>query len=269
MDSAGIRRVAAAAEVTELRPGKIQAVLFDLGDTLINFGPVRKFDLLEKASRMSYAYLQELGQTVGGFRWYHFWNSNAIRLRLLASTVTGNDFDSMMALQFYGRRRGLKLSPAEWEELNWRWYSPLVDQAWVEEDLCESLQTLREMDLRLGIVSNTFVNGSSLDRHMERVGILEFFEMRMYSYELTCRKPARRIFDEAAQRIGVEPGRILFVGDRLDKDVYGSRRAGMNPVLKRAYTNQGKTAPAGVPVIDRIAELPDVVRSFNGEAQPA
>lgn len=252
-----------------MRAGKIQAILFDLGDTLINFGPLRTFDLFERASANSYAYLKETGQPVGGFRWYHFWNANAIRLRLLVSLVTGNDFDSLRSLKFYGDRRGFKLDEPQWQELNWQWYRPLVDQSWVEEDVVDSLRTLRDMDLRLGIVSNTFVNGISLDRHMDMVGISEFFEMRMYSYELTCRKPDRRIFDEAARRIGVEPGRILFVGDRIDKDVYGARRAGMIPVLKRAYTNSSKTVPAGVPVIDRISELPDLVKSFNGEERPA
>ena len=156
------------------------------------------------------------------------------------------------------------------QELNWRWYQPLAEQARIEADLVETLRTLKAMDLKLGIVSNTFINGSSLDRHLEQVGLLEFFEMRLYSYELPCRKPDRRIFDEAVRRIGVEAGRILFVGDRIDKDVIGSRQAGMIPVLKRAYTNNGKAVPAGTAVIERLAELPELVcRSHDRKpAQP-
>lgn len=251
------------------RTGKIQAVLFDLGDTLIDFGPLRQFDLFEKASRQSYEFLKSQGQPVGGFAWYRFWNANAIRLRVLLSTITGNDFDSLTALQHYGRRKGFTLTEAQWQELNWRWYQPLAEQARIEADLVETLRTLKAMDLKLGIVSNTFINGSSLDRHLEQVGLLEFFEMRLYSYELPCRKPDRRIFDEAVRRIGVEAGRILFVGDRIDKDVIGSRQAGMIPVLKRAYTNNGKAVSAGTAVIERLAELPELVRSFNGQENPA
>ena len=47
-----------------------------------------------------------------------------------------------------------------------------------------------------------------------------------------------------------------------------AKKAWMNPVLKRAYTNSSKTVPPGVPVIDRIAELPEIVRLFNGEERP-
>ena len=252
-----------------MRLGKIQAILFDLGDTLINFGPLRIFEIFEQASQKSYDYLKKMNQPVGGFQWYHFLNANAIRLRLLMSFFSGNDFDSLEALKFYGKQRGFSLNHEQWEELNWHWYRPLVDLASVEDDLAGSLQVLKDMELELGIVSNTFVNGTSLDRHLEIAGILEFFPMRLYSYEMTCRKPDRRIFEEAAKRIDAAPDRILFVGDRINKDVEGALKVGMIPVLKRAYTNKGKTVPEGVHVIERISELADIVRSYNGQEEPA
>ncbi len=37
----------------------------------------------------------------------------------------------------------------------------------------------------------------------------------------------------------------------------------MNPVLKNSYTNTGKKPPDGVPVINAVSELPEMVEKIN------
>jgi len=44
-------------------------------------------------------------------------------------------------------------------------------------------------------------------------------------------KPSREIFLHAAAQLGLKPGELLMVGDRLDTDVLGARRAGIGTVL--------------------------------------
>lgn len=241
----------------------VQAVLFDLGETLLLFGRLKATDLFEQAARCSYAYLKQLGQPIGRFGIYRFWNLWGIRLHLLASYLTGSDFDSLSILKRYGRKKGLTLSESEWEELNWQWYRPLAEKARIEPQTAETLDTLRRMGLRLGIQSNTFIHGSSLDRHLRQVGLLEFFDLRLYSYQFSFRKPDPRIFAEAARRLQTQPHQIAFVGDRMDKDVRGALRAGMIPVLKEAYTNRKKRVPAGVFRIQYLSELPDLIKRLN------
>jgi HAD superfamily hydrolase (TIGR01662 family) len=179
--------------------------------------------------------------------------------------VTGRDFDSLAVLRKYGTRRGFGLSAEQWQQLNWLWYEPLRQRAWVEPGLAETLAELAEAGLKLGIVSNTFVSGSTLDRHLAEEGLISFFDTRVYSCEFGLRKPNKRIFLEAARQVGAEPANIIYVGDRVNKDVKGALRAGMQPVLKNAYTNVGKKPPAGVERIDSISELPDLVGKINGD----
>ena len=45
------------------------------------------------------------------------------------------------------------------------------------------------------------------------------------------RKPSRRIFDHASERLGVPSSQCVFVGDELDWDIAGSAAAGMRPIL--------------------------------------
>jgi len=147
----------------------------------------------------------------------------------------------------------------------WHWYEPLCAQTQVERDLVETLTQLKDFGLKLGIVSNTFANREPLERHMEKVGILGFFPVRLYSYELGMRKPDARIFRIAAEKIGEGLENILFVGDRIDKDIRPALKGGMAAALKNAYTNAGKATPPGAWRISRIAELPDLIEKATAK----
>jgi len=243
---------------------RIRAVLFDLGETLVNFGKIDSGRLFKEAGRRSYTFLKKLNQPVGRFRRYFWRNMWGLYVRYYISLITGRDFDSLALLEKYGRMRGFNLSREEWQELNWLWYEPLRKRARTEPDLAETLTKLTEAGLKLGIVSNTFVSAGALDRHLTEEGLIGFFDTRVYSCEFGFRKPDKRIFLEAARQVGAEPANIIYVGDRINKDVKGALRAGMKPVLKKAYTNAGKKAPDGVERIDNIAELPELVQAING-----
>ncbi len=241
----------------------IQAVLFDLGDTLLEFGRVDVWRLFHEAATNSYAYLQHLGKPVRGLGRYKWASFCVIRLKLLISNWTRRDWDSLAMLRQIGARGGYDMTEEQLRELNWRWYEPLVKRAEVEPDLADTLTNLRQMGLRLGIVSNTWVNGDALERHLEQLGLLDFFDVRVYSHSFGFRKPDRRLFRQAAERLGVLPTDVVFVGDRIDTDVRGALKAKMTPVLKYAHTNARKRPPEGIARIQRLSELPALVRQLN------
>lgn len=241
---------------------RIEAVLFDLGETLLNFGRLDRAALFEEAVSRSYSYLKELAQPVGSlgaYRRIHIWG---IRWHLLKSWLTGDDFNSLELLKAYGRKRGFTLSDQQWEELNWQWYVGLSRKGAVEKDTAQTLRNLQDMGLKLGLLSNTFVHKSSLERHLQQEGLLELLPVRVYSYEFPFRKPDVRIFSAAADRMGIPAHRTVYVGDRMDNDVKGALAAGMLPILKKAYTNRDKPVPADIACIERIAELPGLIRKI-------
>ena len=135
--------------------------------------------------------------------------------------------------------------------------------ATTEPKIKETLTTLKNSGLKLGIVSNTFVNGCSLEKHLEQEGILDFFTVRLYSYEFDFRKPDTRIFKIAAERVGEAMENILYVGDRIDKDIRPAIKSGMQAVLKNAYTNAGKKPPKGTWKINYLSELPSLIEKIN------
>ena len=242
---------------------KIKALLFDLGDTLLDFGKINPGDIFRQGARLSYDFLKSRGQPVRSFKYYCLWNMAALQFRRIVSAITKNDFNSLTLLRWIGVKKGIRLDGDQWKHFVWLWYEPLCKIATIEPDLRETLTKLKKSGLKLGIVSNTFVNGCSLEKHMEQVGILDFFDPRMYSYQFDFRKPNPRIFRIAAERIGEAPENIMFIGDRINMDIRPAIKVGMRAVLKTAYTNNGKKVPDSAWKINHISELPALIEKIN------
>ena len=242
---------------------EIRAILFDLGETLLNFGQVNTRQVFRQGAKLSYNYLRTCGQPVGNFRSYCYRNLMAIRTHYWLSHLTGRDFDALALLKKLGAKKDFKLDDQQWRHLAWLWYEPLSKLAKVESRLKETLTALKALDLKLGIVSNTFISGTSLDRHLEQLGILDFFPVRLYSHQFDFRKPDARIFKVAAERIGHVLENILFVGDHIRKDVKAAAKVGMHAVLKAAPGNAGKKIPKGAWRINHLSELPELIERIN------
>ena len=237
--------------------------MFDLGDTLITFGKIDYPELFNEGAKNTYDFLKTCAQPVGSFGRYRRQSLISLNLRRLLSSITGNDFDSLSLLKKTGEKRGIRLNTEQWEQVTWLWYEPLGRTGRAEPQIAETLATLRNTGLKLGIVSNTFVHASSLERHLEQLGILDFFDVRLYSYQFKFRKPDARIFKIAADQIGEKPENIIFIGDRIDNDIEPAINLNMTAVLKNAHSNTNKKTPQDAWKIDQIAQLPQLIEKIN------
>jgi len=211
---------------------RIKGILFDLGGTLVDFGPVDTMAMFAEGARQAYAYLQALGQPLPPLRRFHRHQLWAVRWHYLKSRLTRREFNSLDVLGQLSRKMGQTLTADQMEELAWLWYEPLSRCATIEAGLPELLAGFRADDLRLGVVSNTFIPGHVLDRHLSQLGLLEYFPARIYSCDVMYRKPHPQIFRVALERLGVAAQEAVFVGDSLAADIAGAARVGMASVLK-------------------------------------
>jgi putative hydrolase of the HAD superfamily len=92
------------------------------------------------------------------------------------------------------------------------------------------LEALRQRGLKLGLVSNAFDPGWLLRRDLEQMGIASRIDVAVFSSEVGVRKPHPEIFKRALDALAVPPERALFVGDRLYEDVRGAGELGMTTV---------------------------------------
>jgi len=247
------------------KAGQIRAVLFDLGDTLINFGKVSALNLFGKSCRRTYYFLKHSNQPVGNYSLYYLKNISNIYFQLLSSKISGKDFDAYDVLKKNCRKYGIELDNEQTEELLWLWYQPLYQKSTTEENLEDTLKQLKKQGLKLGIVSNTFIPRLCLDRHLKELGIIGYFDFQLYSCEFSSRKPTPEIFIEAADKIKVRLPEIVFVGDRIDKDIKPALTLDMKAVLKKAYTNHKDKISEKAYRIHSLSELPELIKDINSK----
>lgn len=245
---------------------KIKAVLFDLGETLLNFGKINVTPLFRQGARLSYDFLKSLGQPVSNFEWYFWQNLVRVRIWHWLSSIMRRDFDALELLRRVGTKKGARFSPEQWQHLAWLWYEPLSKLARTEPRTKETLTELKESGLKLGIVSNTFISSYSLEKHLSQLELLNLFAARVYSHEFDFRKPDLRIFRAAAERIGEAVENTMYVGDSIYRDIWPAVKIGMYAVVKDAYTNAGKKIPKGAWRISQLSELPGLIQRINTEA---
>jgi len=120
----------------------------------------------------------------------------------------------------------------------------------VPEDTLQTLKTLRERRLKLGLITNGPTSWQ--ERKITSMGIAPLFDTILISGSEGIEKPDPRIFARALERCSVPAVEAIFVGDHPDADIGGAKAAGLRPVWKRmAYWN----VPADVTTIDRISEI--------------
>ncbi|MCK4601078.1 MAG: HAD family hydrolase [Phycisphaerae bacterium] len=243
---------------------RIKGILFDLGETLLNFGKIDINSVFEHGARLSYDYLSQLEMPLPPFKKYHRRQLWAIRWNYFKSRLTGREFNSLDLIGRMGARMGHKLTPKQTLQLAWLWYQPLGDYATAEEGTREMLDRFSRAGLKLALVSNTFVPGEILDRHLQKEGLLELLPVRVYSCDVGYRKPNQKIFRIALQQAGLAASDTLFVGDSLEADVRGANRAGMISVLKDPKGQHPFPASEPRHRISRLAELEDIVSQYSG-----
>lgn len=87
---------------------------------------------------------------------------------------------------------------------------------------------------RLGVVSNGQRVFSEIELRM--FGLYPFFDAVVFSSDIRCKKPDRRIFYTALDRLGIRPHEALFIGDSQKNDLLPSRELGMQALhIKEAW----------------------------------
>ncbi len=95
------------------------------------------------------------------------------------------------------------------------------------------LSTLKRRGYNMGIVSNTAMPPSVIDKYLAASGIINHIDFRVLSSEVGWRKPHRRIYKEALRIAHAEPQEVVFIGDRVLEDAVGPSFMGMRPILVR------------------------------------
>jgi putative hydrolase of the HAD superfamily len=203
----------------------LEAVLFDWGDTLMDFAYDE--ELIEAGHR---AGLEAIGR--GEFPDVEALTAHFRERYLPFFWIPG----TVEEIEYPGLVRrclgdfGLEVADAELER-----FLEAEHRAWdparmVGANTLALLDALRARGLKLGLVSNAFDPDWLLQRDLERMGIRRRLDVAVFSSGVGIRKPHAPIFRHALAALDVRPEHTLFVGDRLYEDVRGAGEMGMTTV---------------------------------------
>lgn len=113
----------------------------------------------------------------------------------------------------------------------------------------ETLQRLLDEGYRLAVISNA---DGRVEEVLAGVGLRHYFEFVIDSEIVGMEKPDPAIFREGCRRLGLPPEACLYVGDLYPVDYLGARSAGLNAILLDPLDLYGDRADR----VSRLAELP-------------
>jgi FMN phosphatase YigB (HAD superfamily) len=121
----------------------------------------------------------------------------------------------------------------------------------LRHDALPCFAALRARGLRLGAAGNMYaVHEDFLRAHVDFVGSSERWGVE---------KPDTGFFSHVVEEAGAPAGEILYVGDRVDKDVVPALAAGLHAVRIRRGAYADVESPAGTVTIGSLDELPEVL----------
>jgi FMN phosphatase YigB (HAD superfamily) len=121
----------------------------------------------------------------------------------------------------------------------------------LHSDALPCLASLRGRGLRIGAAGNMYaVHETFLRPHVDFVGSSERWGVE---------KPDEGFFAHVVEAAGVPPDRILYVGDRVDKDVVPALAAGLHAVRIRRGAHASVESPPKTVTIGSLDELPEVL----------
>ena len=99
-----------------------------------------------------------------------------------------------------------------------------------EPEVLETLDRLKERELRLGLISDC---GPSVPMLFSQSPLASFIDVPVFSCEQRIKKPSREIYQRTSQCLQTEPHECIYVGDGSSQELTGAADVGMRPILKR------------------------------------
>ena len=239
----------------------IEAVLFDIDQTLVDFDATDRRALVQAISEAVCGRLASMGYEPPPRRTYERRLLRRFIFAYLYSRLSRREIPLTENLDRLHRRMGMHLDRVETESLYTSCYDALARFVFPDEQSAGVLATLQERGIKLGAVSNTIVPRVALDRYLADVGLLSYLPVRVYSSETRYMKPDRRIFEAALSELGVPPERTLFVGDRIVNDIHGAARLRMQTAL---IVRSGRVPRSRIKpdhIVQALREVPPIVEA--------
>lgn len=244
---------------------QIEAVIFDLDDTLISWAKpeITWPEYLAPIIRNAVAYLGtngvETNPTTFGVTY-----SRIVRAAWQYSRDANDTTAVSMAGVVHQTLSELDIDPdsidirAMMEAFDW-YPMPGVR---VYPDTIAVLTELKQRGYKLGLITNAYQPMWMRDIELEQDGLLEFFEARITSGDTGFMKPDPAIYWRMMGMLNTSPDKAMYIGDTPKRDVLGANRSGMvsvlidPPHLEKEISSPEETPDFTIHTLSELLDLP-------------
>ncbi|GAB6109488.1 HAD family hydrolase [Fusibacter bizertensis] len=233
---------------------KPKAILFDLGDTIIqysDFNPSRGNKELLKYYKNNNSELEEEINLLG------LELSKSMNLRRDETNLeyTCQNFQRLL---FALMNVELDLTPLEMEQIfNKHAYTRIIMPG-----LIAFLDFLKREEIRIAVLSNSSFSGEVLEGEMKVLSIREPFEFVVSTADYCLRKPDPRIFKVCLNKLNLNSDEVWYVGNKLEYDVLGANNAGMQAIWLNRF-NEENSFGYDCKIVRNYMELETLISSCD------
>lgn len=212
---------------------KIEAVIFDLDDTLLDWSqPEMKWhDFTRPMADNVYDHLEIQGHSLGDRDQFFQLLRKHVEMEWERAKEDWSGASFGKALREACNEAGADMDRLDLEETmrayDWR-PMPGVD---LYDDARDVLDKLRDRGYQIGLITNSFLPMWMRDVELEHYGLIHYFDARLTSGDAGYMKPHPAIYEQMLGLLDVPAERAVFVGDRPKHDIAGANEAGLISVL--------------------------------------
>lgn len=151
---------------------------------------------------------------------------------------------------------GIEVSRPRCEELWQRSYISSRYFGWtLFPDTIDTLRALRELDVRIAVVTNRPHSAALFGRSLQEYQLAEFVDAVVCSADVGFVKPHAAPFERALEMLGVGPEETVMVGDSLESDISGAKALGLTTVWKTGLSDDELMTYEADYTISELGEL--------------
>ena len=194
-----------------------KAIIFDLYGTLVG-----------NYSRQAYDQTQEQMAEILNVPYPKFWQTmgETFKDRTLGSNRSFEDNIVEVC-----RRLNAKVDKTQIEQTVVLNYEFTRNSIIPEPEVLKALNLLQRNGFHTGLITNCNANVPLL---FPESPLAQYIDVPVFSCEERIKKPSRRIYEIACERLKIQPQECLYVGDGSGEELTGAAAVGMLPILKRA-----------------------------------
>lgn len=232
------------------------AIIFDLGSTLIEYEKIPWSELLDDCIRSVGNFLIKQGNKIPDEqKFYDIFCEVRNHYREIGAE-TLEEWSIPIAAKDVLEKMNIKNDNGLSDKMFDAFYKPVSEQLYVYDDSKSTLEKIKEKGLTIGLISNTIFPERAHINELKKYNLSDYIDFTIFSSSFGLRKPHSDIFIQAANQAGFAPSECVYIGDRYYEDITGPNSVGMPAILKLVENREYPAdMPENIKKIRKISEL--------------